>query len=51
MVNGECRCPFWNCIGRGGGTFCSVTDVTEENNFSCRYDGLTIDDLPPLLIR
>ena len=51
LVNGECRCPYWNCIARGGATFCSETDVSQENTIGCYYDGLTIDDLPPLLIR
>jgi hypothetical protein len=49
LVNGECRCPFWNCLARGGATWCSETDVSEENTVGCWYDGLTVDDLPPLL--
>ena len=48
-VNGECRCPFWNCVSRGGATYCAATDVSEENQTSCYYDGLTVEDLPPLL--
>ena len=49
LVNGECRCPFWNCQARGGATYCSDTDQSEENNTACYYDGLTLGDLPPLL--
>lgn len=48
LVNGECRCPFWNCTARGGAAFCSETDQSEENQIGCFYDGLTLDDLPPL---
>jgi hypothetical protein len=48
LVNGECRCPAWNCIARGGATYCSETDLSEDNQVSCFYDGLTASDLPPL---
>jgi hypothetical protein len=48
LVNGECRCPYWNCLARGGATYCSETDVSEENQVGCFYDGLTVDDLEPL---
>lgn len=49
LVNGECRCPFWNCLSRGGATYCSETDVSKEDETACYYDGVTVDDLPPLL--
>ncbi len=48
LVNDQCRCPFWNCLNRGGATYCAETDRTEDNQAYCFYDGLTIDDLPPL---
>jgi len=41
LVDGECRCPYWNCVARGGAYYCAATDVSEENNVSCYYDGLT----------
>jgi hypothetical protein len=47
LVDGQCRCPFWNCIARGGATYCAETDLTEVNAVSCFYDGLTLGDLPP----
>jgi len=52
LVNGECRCPFWNCQARGGATFCSETDQTEENTIGCFFDGLTLDEVarPSLVI-
>jgi len=28
--------------------FCSETDLTEEKQVGCFYDGLTASDLPPL---
>jgi len=49
LVNGECRCPYWNCLARGGATYCSETDVSEENQVGCFYDGLTVGDLDPLV--
>lgn len=41
LVNGVCRCPFWNCTGRGGAMYCSPTDKTEPNQVSCFFDGAT----------
>lgn len=48
LVNGECRCPFWNCLARGGATYCSETDQTEENQVSCYFDGVTTGDFTPV---
>ena len=41
LVDGVCRCPFWNCAARGGAMYCSTTDQTEPNQVSCFYDGAT----------
>lgn len=30
LVNGECRCPWWNCVARGGATYCAETDLTRS---------------------
>ncbi len=42
MVDGQCRCPFWNCTARGGAAYCAAEDLTVANNVSCAYDGLTL---------
>jgi hypothetical protein len=44
LVGGECRCPHWNCVSRGGATYCSEQDRTEENTTVCYYDGVEIFD-------
>jgi hypothetical protein len=44
LVHGQCRCPYWNCQARGGATYCAQTDLTEENQVGCFYDGLTLSD-------
>jgi len=48
LVHGQCRCPYWNCQARGGATYCSPTDLTEENQVGCFYDGLTLSDYDEL---
>lgn len=42
LVDGECRCPFWNCVGVGGARWCSQQDDSEENFVACWYDGVTV---------
>jgi hypothetical protein len=44
LVNGECRCPFWDCVARGGAYYCAQNDESEPNSVSCTYDGATAGD-------
>jgi hypothetical protein len=44
LVGGECRCPYWHCVSRGGAAYCAEEDRTEENNTACYYDGIEIFD-------
>lgn len=41
LVDGECRCPFYNCTARGGASFCAAEDQSEPNSVSCFFDGVT----------